>query len=607
MVNEKFTITLKPQGNQVKVSPGAEILDIVWGQAIEINSICGGEGTCGKCRGKIVAGKISEPTNKEMDFLSEDELKKGVVLLCQRKIIGDLTLELEGISDEQKKYTPVKGFIEIGTETDPIVTKTFHQLSSPTRNDPIAGLDRILNDLPRDTTLDIGLMPQVPRVLTQGKYNLTTTVFNNKVIVLESGDKTSQLFGIAFDIGTTSVAGYLINLQSGKILESISAVNKQRIHGADVISRISYTVEKPDGLLEMKDKVTQTIDGIIKDLLLASGIAPEHVCIITLVGNTVMSHFLLGVSPVGMAKAPFVPVFTKNKIGTANFLGLKNLPGTARFILLPNIAGYVGSDTVGVILSTKIFEKPGNWLAVDIGTNGEVILSTKSRLLTCSTAAGPAFEGAFISHGMRAEPGAICKVEIKNDVKIVVIGDQKPKGICGSGLVDTVSELIRVGIVRTNGRIKKPDECPKELPDNVRRRIKKTEKGYKFVVEEGKTEVAITQKDISELQLGKGAIRAGIEVLLQEAGITNLDGVLLAGAFGNNSRPKSLIGIGMFPDIALDRIQAVGNAAGNGAIMALLSKKQLKKAFDIPNTIEHVELSLHKSFQRQFARAISFE
>lgn len=591
----------------VKVPKGTTLLKAAKAGGVQVNALCGGKGSCGKCRGRIVQGKVSESTPAEKEFLTEEEISKGTVLLCQREVLGDVIVETEPDPVQEKGFRPDKGeLLQHLTDIDPIVTKSFHELVSPTVNDQVADLDRILKDLPDVTTVDINLLSEVPKLVRESGYCLTSTVFNDQLIALEPGNTEVEQFGIAVDIGTTSVAGYLVNLHEGKVVAFASAANRQRAHGADVISRINYTVEEPDGLNEMKKLVVLTIDEIVEKLLAESGILPEHVYVVTLLGNTVMSHLLLGVSPLGVVSAPFVPAFSRSIISTVDYLGLKSLPARTRFILLPNVAGYVGADTVGVILATKIYDLPGNWLAVDIGTNGEVALSTGGRLLTCSTAAGPAFEGASISQGMRAEPGAIFKVTIDDDVHVLVVGDEEPKGICGSGLVDAVSELVRVGVLKNNGRFKSLTECPKDLPQNIKKRIVETDKGFKFVLVEGRNEVAITQKDISELQLGKGAVRAGIEILLEEGGVQELDGILLAGAFGSNLRPESLVGLGMLPPIDIGRIKPVGNAAGTGAIMALLSKEQLRTAMELPKRIEHIELSLHKGFQRKFARAITF-
>jgi uncharacterized 2Fe-2S/4Fe-4S cluster protein (DUF4445 family) len=277
-------------------------------------------------------------------------------------------------------------------------------------------------------------------------------------------------------------------------------------------------------------------------------------------------------------------------------------------VVLPNIAAYVGADTVSVMLATRIHERPGHWLAIDIGTNGELALSSGGRLLTCSTAAGPAFEGGCISQGMCAISGAVSRVDFSKDVRLSTVGDARPRGVCGSGLVDAVSEMLRVGILHRSGRILPREECPKEIPHPLRVRIENTESGARFVLARGRRDVAVTQKDIRELQLAKGALRAGIEILLEEAGLvaSQLDGILLAGAFGSNLRPESLQGIGLLPPVPLERIRPVGNAAATGAIMGLLSRKQLELASRLANRAEHVELSLRKDFQKAFVAAMDF-
>ncbi|WP_082788951.1 ASKHA domain-containing protein [Desulfolucanica intricata] len=609
MSNNYVTVTFLPSGTKRDVLLGTTLMTAAGEAGLEINALCGGKGSCGKCSGRILEGSVSDITDTELEHFTFEEIKQGLVLLCQRRILGNVVVETLSSTTAQYNYTPCKGELMNPASKDvPPVSKKHHRLSRPTINDNAADLDRLLAQLPGEVKVNVSLLSRVPTLLREAGYDVTSVVFNDRLLALEKGDTVSDLYGIALDIGTTTVAGYLVNMAESKTVAAASTANRQRIYGADVISRITYILENSGGLTKMKELTAQTIDEVVFKLLEESGVSPERVYILSLIGNTVMSHFLLGVSPKGIATSPFVPAFTRSVEGCVKELGLKSLPDYARFILLPNIAGYVGSDTVGVILATKIHELPGNWLAVDVGTNGEIALSSGGRLLTCSTAAGPAFEGACISQGMRAEPGAIYKVDIKNDVLLAVIGDAEPVGICGSGLIDAVSELVRLGIVRKNGWIKKPSDCPPDLPPELVKRIRSSDKGFKFVLAEGEQEVAVTQKDISELQLGKGAIRAGIEVLLNELNLKAeaLDGILLAGAFGSNLNPESVKGIGMLPDVELSSIKSVGNAAGAGAVSTLLAKKQLELAIDLPKRVEHIELSLHQGFQRKFARSISF-
>lgn len=609
MLNSNFTITFLPQGISVNVSPGTTLMQAAIDAGVEVDAVCGGKGGCGKCRARLVQGTATEPTETEKDHLTTEQLEQGMALLCQRKALGNIIIDMLTKKEGPGKNLPGKGeLMEQPFEVVPLVSKKYHILARPTIEDNVADLDRVLDQLSNEVAIDVDLIRRVPLYLRDFEYKVTSVVFDHELIALEKGDTVSKNYGIAVDIGTTSVAGYLVDLVRGKVVASASATNRQRIHGADVISRITYTVEEAAGLANLKNLMAQTIDEIILNLLAKTGIDANYVYAMTLIGNTVMSHLLLGVSPVGVASAPFVPAFSRSISGKVKTLGLTSLPQYTRFVLLPNIAGYVGSDTVGVILATNIHHLPGNWLAVDIGTNGEIVLSSSGRLLTCSTAAGPAFEGACISQGMRAERGAIYEVFMDDDVYTKVIDDAEPAGICGSGLIDAVAEMIRLGIVKKNGRFLKPEDCPPSVPERIKNRIRTNGNGYKFVLVEGKREIAITQKDISELQLGKGAIRAGIDVLLNELKMepSQLDGILLAGAFGSNLNLETLKQIGMLPDVNSKRIKTVGNAAGLGAVVALLSKNQLELALKLPKRVKHIELSLHKSFQRSFARAISF-
>ncbi len=609
MKGNHCTATLLPSGIRVRVPFGETLMSASDLEGSGIECLCGGKGICGKCRARVIEGPVGDATKREAEVLSRTELENGHILLCQRVLWGDVTLEVESEKKPKKNRILLKANTHIPyIELFPLVMKIYHELSPPTLHDQTADLDRILEQISGPIKVDISLVGSIPALLKKAQYRITTVVCEDRLIAIEEGNSVSNCFGIAIDIGTTSVAGYLVDLLEGKIIASSSAANSQRIHGADVITRINYTMERKDGLVNMQACVVWTIDGIIQGLLKKTGISAECIYCLTLSGNTVMSHLLLGVSPEGVAGSPFVPAFSGSLTSTVDHLGLKSLLQVTPFILLPNIAGHVGSDIVGVILATKIHELKGNWLVIDIGTNGEIVLASDGRLLVCSTAAGPAFEGGCISRGMRSEDGAIYRVEMEEDVCCSVIGDKVPVGICGSGLVDALSEMVRLGIVRSNGRLNPPSDCPKNLPVPLKNRIRNQGTGFHFVLAEGNRAVAITQKDVSELQLGKAAIRAGIEIMMDELEIapSDLDGVFLAGAFGSNLRPESMKGIGMLPPVETERIRPIGNAAGMGTVMALLSKEQMELASDLAKNIEHIELSLHGGFSRKFSKAIAF-
>lgn len=601
-------VTFRPSGKTATVLLEATLLQAARQAGVEVNAVCGGKGKCGKCVALVLEGLVGGEPPIEKDILSKEQQAKGLILLCQRKVLGDTVVEIEhhvesgGATERSKEKYPSEVF-----PIDPHVTKMRHNLSPPNLVDQEADLDRIVADLPNRVHVDVGLAAGLPSTLRNAAFVVTSVIMDGSMISLEPGDTSSEAFGLAVDVGTTTVAIYLVDLFRGKVLASASAGNSQAAYGADVITRATYTMENPGGLAEMQRLVRETIDEIINNLLAKTGIAADSIYLLTFVGNTVMGHLLLGISPQHLAAAPFIPAFCLDMSGTAAQLGLTSLPGYVRFRTLPNIAGYVGADTVGVMLATGIYDLPGVWLAVDIGTNGEIILAHAGDIRTCSTAAGPVFEGASITHGMRAESGAIYRVTVTDDLVARVIGGVPPRGVCGSGLIDAVSELARLGVINKNGRFNKDQSSG--LPDVVARRVVPDGRGKKFILADGPPEIAITQGDISQLQLAKAAIRAGIEILLQDAGLqsSSLDGIILAGAFGSNLDPASLLGIGLLPAVSLVAIESVGNAAGIGAIKALLSKDQFALAGDLAKRAKHIELSAHHGFNRQFAMWLTLE
>jgi uncharacterized 2Fe-2S/4Fe-4S cluster protein (DUF4445 family) len=604
------SVVFKPSDKQVRVPLGSLLSGAAHEAGLSVDSSCGGRGKCGKCRARIPLGRVSDPTEAERRAFSSQEMAEKNVLLCQRRVLGDCIVELDREEGLGECLVPSKGrLLDTPLEVDAYLCKTYRELAPPTTEDQRADMERVVQALGTVPGVDLEVLPGMPQTLREAGCRVTLVQFRDELIGIEAGDTTGEAYGIAFDIGTTTVAGYLVDLVRGRVMGAASAANKQAVHGADVVSRMTYAMSEKASLREMQSLAVDTVQGIIRELLAQyRQVSSERVYSLAFTGNTVMNHFLLGITPQNIALAPFIPVFTSSLTGRVGRLGLKGLSPNARFVVLPNIAGYVGADTVSVMVATGIHERSGHWLAIDIGTNGELIVSSRGRLLTCSTAAGPAFEGGCISHGMCAILGAVSGVKFSVGVDLSTVGGVKPRGVCGSGLVDAVSEMLRVGILHRSGRILPPEECPQNLPSSLRAGVEVTESGTRFVLARGRKDVAITQKDIRELQLAKGAIRAGIEILLKEADLqaSQLDGILLAGAFGSNLRPESLRGIGLLPPVPLERIQPVGNAAATGAVMGLLSKKQLELASHLAKRAEHVELSLRRDFQKAFVTAMDF-
>ncbi len=416
-------------------------------------------------------------------------------------------------------------------------------------------------------------------------------------------------YGIAFDMGTTTVAGLLWDLENGREILSLARSNPQRAYGGDVISRISFIRKDPENLRVMRDAIRDCLNGIITELCHGAGVKKNSLSKVTLCGNTTMSHIFSGHDPSSLAKAPFIPAYRGEVLMNKETSGL-DINEDAKVMLLPNIAGHVGGDTVAGMLSSRMTEQKELTLFIDIGTNGEIVLADGENIFACSTAAGPAFEGASINHGMRAVPGAVEKIMIKKEkVLIKTIDGIQPKGICGSGIIDAVAQMLDAGVVNRTGRILSAEELKKNgMPGAAMRINEKESREFSLVIREHDEDIVLTQKDIREVQLAKGAISAGINIMLEKAGRKKeeIKKIVLAGAFGNSINKESAVAIGLLPDIDIKKIHAVGNAAGAGAIMVLADDREQKKALELPRITQHVELAEIKGFQEKFISAMSF-
>lgn len=419
-------------------------------------------------------------------------------------------------------------------------------------------------------------------------------------------------YGLAFDIGTTTVVGVLWDFNHLKELGTLSKTNPQRNFGADVISRISYSNRGPEALLKLQQVLISCLNEIIEELCKAASIGTDEIRKITMVGNTTMSHLLLGADPASLALAPFTTAFTGQVEKLASDLSLEVNP-QARVVILPNLAGHVGGDMTGVLLAVKAMDlSPDLRLIIDIGTNGELALVDNGSIAVCSTAAGPAFEGGALQKGMRAAKGAIERVAFfQGRVMLGVIGGGQPIGICGSGAVDAVAWLLQAGIIDEQGTFQGEEALSNgRISEELKGRIRKGEKGKEFVLaaQTANGDIVITQKDVREIQMAKAAIYGGAILLLQHfnKSFSDIDEILLAGAFGNYIRKESAIAIGLLPTIPIEKITSIGNAAVTGASMALLSEEELKKAQIYPTMIEHIELALHPAFQEEYLKGMYF-
>ncbi|MDI3548386.1 MAG: hypothetical protein PWR10_2038 [Halanaerobiales bacterium] len=585
---------------------GANLLDLLQQNEYDITSPCGGEGTCGKCKVKILEG-APELTVKEKELLTPKEIDNGIRLACRIQVENNLKIELEREEEIEVLTEGVPSTLKI----DPEIKKISFRLDQPTLEDQRDYLQRILDSLNSGKRDQLALSLATLRKLDSlNKEELiTVTLKNNEILQLEEGDKSLNSYGIAIDIGTTTIALYLMNLVSGEELDVYSLHNPQKRFGADVISRINYTLKNAEGVEELQEVLVRGLNAGIKQLTRRNNLERDDIIQMAIVGNTIMLHTLLGISAETIAKSPYIPVFTSTLELSPAEIGLEiNDEGIIK--LLPSVSGYVGADIIGDMLVADFESEKWN-LLIDIGTNGEIVLGNKEKLFACSAAAGPAFEGARITFGMAGVPGAISEYRFngKGEVEHKTIGGKKARGICGSGLVDIVAELLRRGFLESTGAFTAEDNLSVEeggyLTDYNGVKAYRVLTAEETALEE---DIVLTQKDIREFQLARGAISAGIQILLKEAGIDygQIDKVYLAGGFGNYINPHNACYIGLIPAELEEKIVRIGNGAGMGAKMYLLDRNLKDYTEKIRDRVKYIELSSRADFQTEFMNSMFF-
>jgi uncharacterized 2Fe-2S/4Fe-4S cluster protein (DUF4445 family) len=630
-------VTFLPHQIQQLARPGEQLMAIAAEAGVIIDGNCGSSGTCGRCRIQIVSGIVAPPDQAESAVLTAEDLAAGFRLACRIIVQEDLCIKVPGINKAKDRKTKMMTLLKsyrLGSS----VHKYYFKISQASLDDQKDDLSRILSALQgKATAFAPELLSQIPWILEKSDRQITAVVRDSLIIGLEPGDTTDRLYGVAFDIGTTTVVGMLWDLSKGELLGIKARTNPQKIYGADVISRINSANTDQNALIQMKVMIRDCLNEIIGELMIESdwiSLAPDNhetqpvqheiqamqhkalnkqdIYDVTVVGNTTMSHLFMGVNPAQLAMAPFVPVFCDAVSQNASNAALTANP-LAQVLLLPNIAGHVGSDIVAVILASDLIAQKGLRLVIDVGTNGEIVLAQNGMMLACSTAAGPAFEGASIFQGMRATEGAIESVQIiGGDVVLSIIDSETPIGLCGSGLIDAVAQLLDAGLLDAKGRLMDQQSARDQgLPEPLVQRLRDGAGGREFVLAWGsksEQDIVLTQKDIREVQLAKGAIHAGILILLQEMGaaVKDLASITLAGAFGNYIRKESGLRIGLLPEIPIDQIISAGNAAGSGASLALLSQEERCQALELAKAVRHVELAAHPEFQAEFLKSMYF-
>ncbi len=622
-------VVFRPGEKTVYVLPGTSVLEAAVGAGMIIGQPCGGTGKCGKCCVSVVQGTgISEATPSEADAFSAGEIEAGSRLACQASITGPATIEVpdESLLTAQYKIL-AQGEATSRFDFEPAVSKQYVELPQPARGDDVADVVRLRRAVgPIEVDLDV--LQQLPRRLRANDFRGTVVVAHDRLIDFEPGDTTAHTYTVAIDIGTTTLAGVLLDAGTGRRhatceLAVASRLNPQIQFGDDVLSRILHA-GKDDGLEQLQQAILEAVDQMIGELAVEASVRREHIYEIVCSGNTTMQQLLCGIDPKALGEVPFVPAMGRQPlILDAAGLNLSVHP-RAKVCIVPVIGGFVGGDTVSGILASELTEPPGPSLFVDVGTNGEIVLCADGKLSAASTAAGPAFEGARILHGMRGAQGAIEKVTIdsgtidsgtiEGHLRINVIGNVPPVGLCGSALIDVAAELLNHGLLSAQGRLAKPEELPDgTLPDLVERLITFEKQPAFLLASAGETghgkPVVLTQRDFRELQLATGAIRAGITILMRRAGIEpeQLDSVLIAGGFGNFIRRSNAQRIGLLPSrVPHHRIRYQGNTSLAGARLMALSKAARLAAEDFARRTEHVDLSFDADFQMEFAEAMIF-
>ena len=620
--SKKRRVHFDPDNVDIVVKEGANLLETAIAAGVHINASCGGNGVCGTCKVLIKTGEVK---SNRTEKLSEEEYKQGLRQACQSSIITDLTvyvpveskLERAVLSRETKKTAEV---LATGWRFKPALSKLLVELPPPTLTDNTDDLSRLLRGLRqhynlRNISVDFSVIKKLAKVLRNGHWKVTVTTLitaakprtkewrRPRVINIEPGDTREKHYSLAFDIGTTTVCGQLLDLNQGKVIAESIDYNGQISYGQDVITRIAYS-QKPGGLKKLQRVVVATINGVIAKLLTQSQINAKYIGHIILAGNTTMTQIVLGLNPKYIRLMPYIPVANFFPPIRANSLGIK-VGKQVYLFTFPSVASYVGGDIVSGIVGTGVYQRKNLTFYMDVGTNGEIVIGNSDWMVTASCSAGPAFEGGGIKHGIVASEGAIegCDINPSNFEPVIsTIGKTKPKGICGSGLINIIAGLLETGVISQKG------EFNTDLPTG---RIRKGTDGYEYVLswapetQIGK-DIVITEVDIDNLIRAKAAMYAGCQTLVKSVGLTcpGLEQVIIAGAFGSNIDIEKAITIGLLPDLPLDRFIFIGNGSLLGARLTSFSRDLLDDARRVANMMTNFELSENTDFTNNYVAAL---
>lgn len=592
-------IFIKQLGKDFEYVPKKNLLQLLLENDIFVDNPCNGNGSCGKCKVRVLEGNLPPLSPTERKLLKEDEINADIRLSCLVVPKEDITIEI--LQKERKHKILTTGYVP-EFEFNPTISKKIFEIKMPTLETQSPFEDSLCEAL--------GSKKVNWKVLRdyESSYGTVTGVFNDsELIALEIGDTTEFLYGVAIDIGTTTVVAALIDMNTGEELATASRINPQKKFGLDVLTRITYELEHPEGSKEELQKtIVEAINEMVEELCSEGRVRKESIYEISIAANCTMMHFLLGIDTTSIGKSPYAPVFTKAKNISASDIGIE-VAKCARVYCLPSVSSYIGADIVAGAYVCELHKAEGNILFIDIGTNGEIVLSKGGRLLSCSCAAGPALEGMNISSGMRAADGAVEDVVItENGIDLKVIGDEDPIGICGSGILAAVKELLRTGIVKNNGAFIKKEQL--EESDYRYNMIQLNGNKREFILKSTPEQLLITQGDVRQVQLAKGALLSGFYALLKQAnlGMNELDKVMIAGQFGAHLPADSLVGTGILPEEVKDKLVYVGNSSKTGAYMALMSVEVKKEIEVLAGEMEYMELGSSEGYEKLFSRCLIF-
>ncbi|HEX9473696.1 MAG TPA: ASKHA domain-containing protein [Steroidobacteraceae bacterium] len=624
-------VVFTPSGKRGRFAVGTPLLTAARSLGVDIDSVCGGRAMCGRCQVLVAEGEFAkhgvQSSAASLSGISEAErkyaarvgLSGGRRLSCQARVEADVVVDVPPSSQVHRQVVR-KAAEARDIELYPVVRLHFVEVAEPDMHDPSGDLRRLEAALLREWELsnlecDLAVLQQLQAALRKGAWKVTVAVHDGSRIIAVWPGFHEQVYGLAVDVGSTTIAAHLCNLANGEVVASVGAMNPQIRFGEDLMSRVSYAMMNPGGALQMTQAVRQALSELAAEVARSAGIAVELILEATVVGNPIMHHLLLGIDPVELGGAPFALAIDRALTVTAAEIGVSLHPN-ARIYFLPCIAGHVGADTAGVILAERPDMSEEMTLLVDVGTNAEIVLGNRTRLLACSSPTGPAFEGAQISCGQRAAPGAIERVRIDRQTlepRFRVIGSDLwsddpgfaavasasgVTGVCGSGIIEVLAELYLAGVITQDGVI--DGAMAARSP-----RVVAHGRTYAYVLHEGSQLLRITQNDVRAIQLAKAALYAGIRLLMDRFGVDTVDRIRLAGAFGSHIDVKYATVLGMIPDCDLAHVTSAGNAAGTGARIALLDARSRTLIEQLVGRVEKIETAIEPQFQAHFVEAMA--